>query len=372
MFDVTLDDSDFNYVYHTLGSDRSLYGVWIHDNTVWSTNPYTDLIAPNDSTPFIPPIWCLNNYTIPRFFKEIQMAASLTDMHIKEQFRHTSDNTDIYKSIHSISNDIEVLLDVGVETLWEYEQLLLLKLYDFLNNTIDDQPFMSLSLSDVFDLYQSLTIVSGSHDSVLRFLVCYHTRTYTTHTVTYEQYGQVLLQLQLAERFYFQSIQHYRSDSKINFMFKKYRNVFNGENDILTHPDFDRSLSSPDQQRAIPYLFPLLYSGEKQSPQSANIVPPFVAFHRPDPFPALTELRNTTISNACTPAFRNMLKQLKITPVDQITNTNRTCIEFTLECLKSANTICVDTSTESLMCTLTQLIQTWKSTITIANIKHEI
>jgi hypothetical protein len=109
----------------------------------------------------------------------------------------------------------------------------------------------------------------------------------------------VLFTLQVAESRYFQSIRHFRTEK----LFDEYREIFNGENDILSHPDYDHDMLLPEQQRAIPYLFPLFYSYDNES-QTVVPTSPFVAFHTPDAFPLLTEMRNTMISTCNTPEFR--------------------------------------------------------------------
>ncbi len=329
IFNVTLDDADFEYCYRTLGSDRLLYSCWVEEKTPWSAHPYLDLIGtfPNSSStppPFSPPVWCLNNYTVQRLMKEMQMQMNpLSELHVGFWFAADSgtlelsrDGPDDPRRPQKLTDTLWVLLIQGPRELLSYEQELLVTLG---THSCEKIPFDRLpSVPYLFRLYQALIILSGSHSRALSFLLSYYK---STAPLSFEDYYYVLQKLQESERSYFKSIGTLRNGAAL----KNCREMFDGENDVTKYigcadPDIRCIL-----ERAVPYLFPLFYSDGNPTPVS-----PFSIFPVIDSLPLLTQIKQEVMAKVCKEAFQKMIHGLHST--DVISEENKKIIQL-LECM---------------------------------------
>lgn len=359
-FCITMSDEDFDYAYYTLGTDRLMYSVWIDKVQLWSMNPYMDLIGvqPANSTftpSFIPPVWCLNNYSVPRFVYELhhsQTYYNITADHIKKRFAPVAakDSShlrtlamndgrkprDILSSVDGSTRRLSVLLGKRrVEPLLQYEKQLLVFLYDF----DFGKPFVSWTLSELWDIYQALTILTGSHSATLSHLwdFCKH-QTWLTPEVIYRHRRELLVRLQAAELQFFQQVRERRSHEAYRYCYV----LFDGTNNVAHVLDDTPTASAAERnllERIVPYLFPLMYTHGSSEP-----VDPFVAFHRPSMHPPLDDLVNTMLVNIRRKSVREDLLAIESTSRDELTELQRAAVQFALAAINS-----IDTSTEPPM-----------------------
>jgi hypothetical protein len=239
LYNIDGSDDQYETYYFTLGTDRILHSAWIHHDTkykinqLFGVNPHLERMG--NSSIFVRPVWCLNNYNLTRFKHEITNVSECNG--ISNLFSTSLDSNQKNKfKTRQLDQHLYVrLLYKRTHTLEEYEIILLKWLYHF---TQEPKPFCVLSDEQLFNLFRSLLLLTGNHAVTLRTIVAH--------------YGQgkenidVLLHLQRAERLWFEHLK----DTTLRLV----------TNNV--HYDGEHVVSVPSMKIDVGhllYLFPLFY-----------------------------------------------------------------------------------------------------------------